>query len=148
MNNQDAPPDPDAAGQKAQEAAQEAEMRDWMTLWHSEAAAMGVDREMQESWARMAEVWTGAGAADMLARMMPGWPGTGCPGAGWPGTGPSGLDPAGSAGADAASRPAAAADASDAGELASLRRELGELRRRIERLEGAPDRRRRKVPGT
>jgi hypothetical protein len=131
MSSRDNPPDLEA---------QEAVLRDWMTLWHSEVAAMGVDREMQETWMRMAEAWynTAAqgGVAEMFGRMMPS-------------NGASPLDPAASTGANASTRSASAAHASDAGgELASLRREIGELRNRIEQLETAPGRKRRPAGGT
>lgn len=92
-------------------------IRDWMTIWQSEVAAMGVDREMQENWARLAGAW-----APSAAPFGPG------------------HDPQGRPGADAATRPAAAADASDAepgarAEIAFLRGELAGLRQRIEKLE-------------
>ena len=135
MDSQDTPSGPEPGEPNSNDTT----LRDWMTVWHSEMAAMGVDREMQESWARMAEAWnsaaTQAAAADMLARTLTGW---------------AGLDPAGSAGADAAPRPAAASHASDAGdELETLRRELASLRSRVERLEsGLRPRKRRQPAGT
>ena len=108
----------------------DARVRDWMTIWQSEIAALGVDREVQEGWARLAGNWARA------AVQMSG-----------------GRDSAGRAGADAAPGAAAAADASGAGpgvadELALLRGEVAGLRRRIEQLEARPRRTpKRAVPG-
>lgn len=109
-------------------AGPDARIRDWMTIWQSEIAALGVDREVQEGWARLAGDWARA------AVQMSG-----------------GLDPAGRAGTDAAPGAAAAADASGAGtgiadELAFLRGEVAGLRRRIEQLEARGRRAPRRAP--
>ena len=130
------------------DAPAEAAMRDWMTIWQSEIAAMGVDRELQECWARMAEGWTEAatrsGMPEQFARMMAA---RGAP-ADEASRGARADEASGSARADAATRSATAADAPDAGaDLAGLRRELVELRARVKRLETAPGRRRKPTVG-
>lgn len=94
-----------------------AAIRDWMTIMQSETAALGLDREVQEGWTRLAESW--ARAATRTA---------------------AGHDPTGRTGPDAASRTTAAPDASGDGaalgaEIAFLRGEIAGLRRRIEQLE-------------
>ncbi|HUC19454.1 MAG TPA: hypothetical protein VMA37_17380 [Acetobacteraceae bacterium] len=43
--------------------------RDWITLWQSELAALGSDREAQESWIRLLSLW--AGAANALLGALP-----------------------------------------------------------------------------
>ena len=141
MTSRKPPPDPQMP---PLDAPTEAAMRDWMTIWQSEIAAMGVDREMQECWARMAEGWTEAaarsGMPEQFARMMAA---RGAP-ADEASRSPRADEAPRGARADAATRPAPAADAPDAGaDVAGLRRELAEIRARIERLEATPGRRRR-----
>ena len=83
--------------------------QDWVTIWHSEMAALAVDREQQEAVLRGVDAW-GAVAALMAV----------------------GLDAAGRAGADAAAGAAAADAASDARVLA-LERRVAELEARLGR---------------
>jgi hypothetical protein len=44
--------------------------RDWITIWQSELAASATDRELQEGWVRLINLW--AQAAASAARMLPG----------------------------------------------------------------------------
>ena len=84
--------------------------QDWVTIWHSELAALTVDREQQEAVLRGVDAW-GAAAALMAA----------------------GFDAAGRAGTDAATG-AAAADAAPGGRdagLLALERRVAELEARF-----------------
>jgi hypothetical protein len=98
--------------------------RDWITLWQSELAAAAADREVQESWQRMAGLWAGAAAA--LVQALPrgaadGWSRAAAP-----------------------PRPAPAAAAPDPrdAEIERLVRRIDALERRLADLEGAAARRR------
>ena len=45
---------------------------DWITIWHSELAAMATDRELQETWVRLIGLW--AQTASAAARFLPSLP--------------------------------------------------------------------------
>ena len=85
--------------------------RDWITIWHSEMAALATDREMQEFWLRMIGLW--AQAAEAAAQVLP-----------------AGDFAHGRAGADAPAGAAATVAAPDARDAAIER-----LARRVEELE-------------
>ena len=57
----------------------EALARDWITLWHSELAAIAADREAQESWQAILALWAGAAGA-LLAAAPRAWPSHSSPG--------------------------------------------------------------------
>jgi hypothetical protein len=48
--------------------------RDWITIWQSELAAMGTDREAAEAWVRLVGLWAAQAraAADFLPRAPDG----------------------------------------------------------------------------
>lgn len=106
------PPSPDSPGPLA----------DWITLWHSELAALAVDREAQEAAQALIGLW--ASTAQSLAA----------------GIGPRADEPApGRPRPAEPPRPAAAAAAPAAGddgaELARLRARLADMESRIAELE-------------
>lgn len=43
--------------------------RDWVTIWQSELSAMATDRELQDGWVRLVELW--ADAAERATRLFP-----------------------------------------------------------------------------
>lgn len=90
-------------------------MQDWVTIWHSELAALAVDREQQEAVLRGIDALGGAwgGVAAMVAA----------------------VDAEGRAGPDAAAGAAAVAAASDAGDAGRRDAELRALERRVAELE-------------
>lgn len=105
-------PDPHAADPQAY-------LRDWMTIWQSEMAALATDREAGEIWARLLAPWASLAAA---AASPPAPP----------------REPAGSAGAAAPAGAEADRDASAAGlarQLARLHDRMAGLERRIAELE-------------
>jgi hypothetical protein len=75
---------------------------DWITIWQSELAAMATDRELQEGFLRLVDLW--AQAAQSMARLLPRAPGGG--------DGAGGR--AGAAAQAGTSAPMAAPDARDA----------------------------------
>lgn len=100
--------------------------RDWITVWQSELSGAAVDREVQETWQKLAASWAEAAQAMLRA---------------WPRPDPDGLPPA--AGGPARARPAATArpapaaaapDPRDA-EIDRLAGRVAELERRLARLE-------------
>jgi hypothetical protein len=86
--------------------------RDWITIWHSEMAALATSREMQEGWLRTLAVW--AQAAEAASRLLPS------------------ARSAGPAGPHAAAGPAAPMAAPDARDAAIQR--LGERIDELERI--------------
>jgi hypothetical protein len=101
--------------------------QDWVTIWQSELSALATDREAQQAWMRLVEIWAAharAAGAFLPARtqgaphLRPGHDGA----AGRARTEPS---------AGAASAPAA----SDAGDHERQRDDIGRLARRVEELE-------------
>jgi hypothetical protein len=59
-----------ADGQGAQPPADlQAQLADWITIWHSELASMATDRELQETWVRLVGLW--AQTAERAARLLP-----------------------------------------------------------------------------
>jgi hypothetical protein len=98
---------------------------DWITIWQSELAAMATDRELQEGWVRMVDLW--AQAAQRTAQCLPR-----------PG-GPGGAD--GQGGRSGAAAPAraeatmAAPDARDAA-VQRLADRVEELERQLRALSG------------
>jgi hypothetical protein len=97
---------------------------DWITIWQSELAAMATDRELQEGWLRMVDLW--AQAAQSMTRLMPRAPG------GHDGSGGR----AGSAAAAGAAAVMAAPDARDAA-IRHLAERVDELERQLASLGGA-----------
>ena len=55
---------------KAPPSDPQALARDWITIWQSEFSALATDREMQEGWVRLIELW--AQAATTAAALLPG----------------------------------------------------------------------------
>ena len=82
-------------------------MQDWVTIWHSELAALAVDREQQEAVLRGIDAWGG-----MVAAVV------------------AGLDAAGRAGSDAAAG-APAVDAAPDARVLALERRVAELEARL-----------------
>ena len=105
--------------------------RDWIALWHSELAALAVDREAQETWHTLLALW--AAAADTMLAALP----RGLPDGGWP-AGPGRPAPA------PRSAPAPAAPDPRDAELARLAAHIAELERRIAELERERDGKRRR----
>lgn len=101
-------------------------MRDWVSLWQSELAAMASDREAQEGWQRMARFWTQA-----MGQPQDGGPSFGAMpnGAAYDGNASAGA--AASAWAKAASHAFGGRDA----ELERMAARIAELERRIAELE-------------
>jgi hypothetical protein len=67
------PPDPAAPPLPGLETPDlETLSRDWITLWQSELAALAADREAQESWQAIVELWAGA-AGTMLSAASRAW---------------------------------------------------------------------------
>jgi hypothetical protein len=95
--------------------------QDWVTLWHSELAALSADPEAQETWRASLALW--ATWSSSLLHLLPGAP---------PDGGPAGRCRSPDAPRPAA--PAAAPDARDA-EIDRLARHVAELERRLARLE-------------
>lgn len=89
-------------------------LQDWVTIWHSELAALAVDREQQEGVLRGIDAWGGMLAAVVAAAAV------------------AGLDAAGRAGSDAAAG-AAAVDAAPDARVLSLERRVAELEARLGR---------------
>jgi ubiquinone biosynthesis protein UbiJ len=111
--------------------------QDWLTIWHSEIAAIAVDRELRETWQGALAAWFGAAEAALRAlRPAPSDGSAGRAGS------PSDLAARAPARADAAAGPAAAAAASDAGrdELERLRGRVAGLEQRLAELECRPRR--------
>ena len=95
--------------------------QDWVTLWHSELAALSADPEAQETWRTCLAMW--AGWSSNLIKFLPGAPADGgAAGRGRPADAP---------------RPAPAAPAPDArdAEIERLARHVAELERRLARLD-------------
>ena len=90
-----------------------APLTDWITIWHSEWAALAVDRELQEAAQRTADAWAAATLALAAA-----------------------ADATGPAGAVAATRPAPVVDAPDArgADLAALNARVEQLERQLAAL--------------
>ena len=112
-------------------------VRDWITVWQSELAAIATDREMRENWQAAAGAWVGLASAIMCAPSP---------------SPPPAHDPAprsaGTADATGPAAPAAAPDARDA-EIERLGRHVAALESRLAAIEhndavGGPLRRPRK----
>jgi len=97
----------------------QAQITDWITIWQSELAALVTDREAQETWVRMVDLW--AETAERAVRLLPARPA------------PADDRAAGSAGAAPPPRPAPAVAAPDARDATILRLEerVAELERRL-----------------
>ena len=100
--------------------------RDWMTLWHSELAALAADRETQEAWRNLISLWTGAAAAFAAAAQD--------------GAGPRDAGHGAIAAAAPRSPPAAAAPDPRDAEIERLRGRVDALERRLAELERQPRR--------
>jgi hypothetical protein len=116
-------PPPEHAARPGMAGATAREMLDWITIWQSELASLATDRELQEGWARMIDLW--AEAASRAARLMPGL---------------ADASP-GSTGPEPAPRPAPAMAAPDARDAAiqRLADRVEELERRLRALPGGSD---------
>lgn len=102
----------------APHAGSHAVARDWITIWHSELAALALDRDMREGWLRLLDLW--ARTAELTLRALPG------------------LDAAGSAGAVAPPGAAPAMAASDPRDAAirELEQRLAALEQRLAARDG------------
>jgi hypothetical protein len=89
---------------------------DWITIWQSELAAMATDRELQEGWLRLVDLW--AQAAQQAVRFLPPPPAHDAAGRSGPAA-PAGPTP-----------PVAAPDARDAA-LERLAARVEELERQL-----------------
>jgi hypothetical protein len=120
-------------------------LRDWITVWQSEMAAMTVDREMQEHTQALVDFW--AGAAQGFLQQAFASRGTGTPqsGADAQRSGSGDERSAGRARAAATPGAPAAAAAPDHGddEIQRLRARVAELEQRIAVLERPRQRSRR-----
>ena len=94
---------------------------DWLTIWHSEAAALAEDRELREAWQRMMSGLAAHGAAFIQAALHH----------------PSGHDPSGGAGSASPPGTPSAGDASVAMAERPDQRDavIADLQRRIAALE-------------
>ena len=95
--------------------------QDWVTLWHSELAALSADREAQETWRACLALWAGW-SAGVLKSLPAGNVDGGIAGRGRP---PHAARPA---------PPPVAPDARDA-EIERLARLVADLERRLAELE-------------
>jgi hypothetical protein len=114
------PPEDQPFGQSGVAAASPADTwQDWVTIWQSELNALATDREAQQAWAKLVELW--AAQARAAGAFLPRRPGD---------------DPAcGRAGAEPSTRPAAPAAAPDAGVAEQQRHAIEHLERRVQELE-------------
>lgn len=124
------PPEQDAA----------AWLRDWITLWQSELAAMIADREMQEQAQALVGLWAASAEAALpfwAEALKRRWPNDRSAGRAGPAA-PAGTAPPAAAPQDGGAREgrAAAENGGDADELARLRRQIAALERRLAALEG------------
>lgn len=89
-------------------------VRDWLTIWHSELAALALDPDMRASWLRLLDAW--AQTAERALRFLP-----------------AGEPKAGHAGPVAPARPAAPVAAPDPRDAAihALEQRLAALERRL-----------------
>jgi hypothetical protein len=108
--------------------------RDWATIWQSECAAMAQDREITESLANAAQLWSIMAGAMGEAAVQGGGDGRQA------GTGTS------PGAAAAAAAPDAGGDATGSLEVARLEARVAELERRLDELAAAVPPRRKQTP--